>query len=63
MDKQELDIDTTIKTVKEMFLADGRMRFVNQRSAGDRVLDLALPILWLFAVAVAAVAFSWMWSL
>lgn len=63
MDKQELGIDTSIKTVRDRFLADGRQHFVSKRSVWDRALDILLPVLWFFAVAVAAGSFYWLQSL
>ena len=57
MAKPGVGLDTTIL---KRFLEDGRVRFLQQRSALDRLLDLALPALWLVAALVAASVFFWL---
>lgn len=57
MAKPGIGLDTTIL---KKFLGDGRVRFLQQRRAIDRLLDLALPALWLVAALVAASIFFWL---
>lgn len=54
MAKPKVGFDTTIL---KKFLGDGRLRFLQQRGALDRLLDLGLPALWLVAALVAASVF------
>lgn len=50
MEKVDLDLDTTIKKI---FGQERRLLFV-RRGLVDRVLEWALPMLWLLAAVVTA---------
>ena len=55
-----IGIDTTIKSFRLILDDDDpRARFVRQRSLADRLLDWAVPALWLAAAAAMVAVIVW----
>ena len=59
MSKNDLGINTTLKSVKSMLEHDGRLLFAQRSTLRDRLLEWSLPALWLAVAAVVAFTFFW----
>jgi hypothetical protein len=59
MSKNDLGINTTLKSVKSMLEPDGRLLFAQRSTLRDRLLEWSLPALWLAVAAVVAFTFFW----
>lgn len=52
-------VDTTIKTFRALLEEDPQLRFVRHRPLLERMVDWALPVLWLLAAAAMVAVILW----